>query len=353
MALYRQRKSQFWWVSIYRGKGLPRIQVSTGTADRKRAESMEACLRAAHGQTLSRDALIRQIDELLGTKRGGLPLSDAWETYASAPEIRASAETMRKRRVDFQRFLSWMASHFPRAHYLHEVSREMALAFADEERRKGNRGKTWTNTRGNLGTMFQALMVRAALPENVWRVVPTGNHEDSESGRAFTPAEEARILSECRRFGREWYEVSLVARYTGLRYSDVVRLRWDQVEADRICLEPSKTRRHGIKVAIPLHQILADMLAALPRVSEWVFPDQHGRLRSSQRRGEFGKILDAAAVDGGGMLSFHCWRHTFRTRLAEAGVSKDLAQRLGGWTSDISELYNHDFEGLAKAIRSL
>jgi integrase len=353
LALFKQRKSQFWWVSIYRGKGIPRVQVSTGTTDRKKAEVIEATLRAAHGQALSRDALIRQIDELLEHKRGGLPVSEAWAAYVDAPETRASRETLRKRRVDFQRFQAWMGKHFPRVQYLHEVSREMALAFADAERKRGNRGKTWTNTRGNLGTMFQALMVRAALTENVWRIVPTGNHADSESGRAFTQKEEQLILDECRRVGKEWFEVSLVARYTGLRFKDIVFLKWEQIREDRIDLEPSKTRRHGIKVAIPLHPYLRELLASIPRQGEWVFPDQRGRYHSSQRRVEFGQILEAAGVDGGGRLTFHCWRHTFRTRLAEAGVSKDLAQRLGGWTSDISELYNHDFEGLAKAIRSL
>jgi integrase len=312
-----------------------------------------ATLQAAHGQTLNREHLIEQIDLLLGTKRGGLLLSEAWKIYAEAPESRAGAETMRKRRVDFQRLLLWMARHFPKAQYLHEVSRDMAVAFADEEQRRGNRGKTWTNTRGNLVTIWNSMAVRAGLEENVWKLLPAGNSADSQSGRAFTLKEEQQILDECRRFGKEWFEVSLVARYTGLRFKDIVFLKWEQIQPDRITLEPSKTRRHGIKVSLPLHPYLAEMLSNIPRVSEWVFPWQRGRYKSSQRRTEFGQILEAAGVKDGGRLSFHCWRHTFRTRLAEAGVSKDLAQKLGGWTSEISELYNHDFEGLAKAIRSL
>ena len=39
---------------------------------------------------------------------------------------------------------------------------------------------------------------------------------------------------------------------------------------------------------------------------------------------------------------FHCWRHTFRTRLSEAGVSDDLAKRRGGWTEDATAArYDH------------
>ena len=42
------------------------------------------------------------------------------------------------------------------------------------------------------------------------------------------------------------------------------------------------------------------------------------------------------------LRAFHSWRHTFRTRLSEAGVSDDLAKRLGGWTDDATAArYDH------------
>ena len=42
-------------------------------------------------------------------------------------------------------------------------------------------------------------------------------------------------------------------------------------------------------------------------------------------------------------LTFHSWRHTFRTRFAEAGVSDEIAKRLGGWTVDKTAMrYDHD-----------
>jgi len=55
----------------------------------------------------------------------------------------------------------------------------------------------------------------------------------------------------------------------------------------------------------------------------------------------FAAILKAAGVDDP-TITFHSWRHTFRTRLAEAGVSNDLAKRLGGWTQDATvQRYDH------------
>ena len=43
------------------------------------------------------------------------------------------------------------------------------------------------------------------------------------------------------------------------------------------------------------------------------------------RTGAFAEVLNAAKLDGKG-YTFHSWRHTFRTRLSEAGVSDDLAR---------------------------
>ena len=41
-------------------------------------------------------------------------------------------------------------------------------------------------------------------------------------------------------------------------------------------------------------------------------------------------------------FTFHSWRHTFRTRLADAGVSDDAARRLGGWTNlGMAAHYDH------------
>ena len=51
-------------------------------------------------------------------------------------------------------------------------------------------------------------------------------------------------------------------------------------------------------------------------------------------------MLRAAGVSG--HHTFHSWRHTFRTRLSEAGVSDEIAMRLGGWTQrSTAARYDH------------
>lgn len=64
-------------------------------------------------------------------------------------------------------------------------------------------------------------------------------------------------------------------------------------------------------------------------------------------------ILRAAGVSGG-HTTFHSWRHTFRTRLSEAGAPQEIAMALGGWTQAATAgLYSHDWGALDKAVRAM
>jgi len=82
----------------------------------------------------------------------------------------------------------------------------------------------------------------------------------------------------------------------------------------------------------------------LPLDAAYVLPHHaacYPRPHLSGGPGPFADVLKAAKVDDESH-TFHSWRHTFRTRLSEAGVSDDLAKRLGGWTEDsTSARYDH------------
>jgi integrase len=88
----------------------------------------------------------------------------------------------------------------------------------------------------------------------------------------------------------------------------------------------------------------------LPRDGAELFPGI--ATAGSERRGTFGRILAAAGVvDPDHILDFHCWRHTFRTRLRDAGVSEKLCNELGGWSeAGAGDRYDHSLEPLRAAI---
>jgi integrase len=85
----------------------------------------------------------------------------------------------------------------------------------------------------------------------------------------------------------------------------------------------ARAAKTGSNFVLPLHA------AAYPNT----------KLRNGPR--PFALVLEAAQVSPSA-FTFHSWRHTFRTRLSEAGVSDDMAKRLGGWTSDTTAArYDH------------
>ena len=109
---------------------------------------------------------------------------------------------------------------------------------------------------------------------------------------------------------------------------------------------------------MPIHPALGAVLARARDETGGaglVWPGLRLQLRCDRnRRRQFEYLAELAGVGVGENLTFHCLRHTFRTRLAAAGVGQDVAMRLGGWRSrDVAELYNHDEVGLRAAIAAL
>ena len=183
---------------------------------------------------------------------------------------------------------------------------------------------------------------------NPWPLVLPG--DDSERLPPFTPEQEKAVIEAADAIGKGWGLACRIARATGLRYGDVATLKWSEVDLDKgvLRLRPAKTARHGIDVIVPVCTAVRDALGALwakqGGTSEYVLPG-HAEAYPHPHKGEpgaFSVVLTKAGVTGG-RHTFHSWRHTFRTRLAEAGVSDELAKRLGGWTEDKTAMrYDHD-----------
>jgi len=92
---------------------------------------------------------------------------------------------------------------------------------------------------------------------------------------------------------------------------------------------------------------------------EWVFP-----WRATHPNGQrpkdgdhfFAEVLAKAGIEEkeGERISFHCLRHTFVTRLSEAGVAQDVRMRLAGHTNAAtSNAYTHDDASARAAIEAL
>lgn len=109
-----------------------------------------------------------------------------------------------------------------------------------------------------------------------------------------------------------------VLLFTGMRYSEVMELKWGEVDASRQCfrLADSKT---GARV-IPYGQAVADALKALSRGTsqEYVFPGSKAEKPLALRRVWY-RLRDEAKIDASATL--HTLRHTFASWSVMRGLS--------------------------------
>jgi integrase len=230
---------------------------------------------------------------------------------------------------------------------IEKIEHAAAAQFAKYLASTGIKSKTRKGLIDDLSTVWQAVRQTHPKIENPWpRVRPQVN--DSETGKPFTREQESAILHAAEKAGLGWHLACLLARHTGLRYSSVARLKWEEVDLDIGVIRhtPPKTSRHNIKVSVPLVAALHDALRKARQEAPdavYVLPlhaQAYTYRRSKSGPGLFATILSEAKVSGD--YTFHSWRHTFSTRLSEAGVSDDLAKRLGGWTEDATAArYDH------------
>ena len=163
MALFKQKTSKNWWISIYR-KGQSRKYIPTGTPDREKAEVMERLIQSALKGNVPRERLFAAVDSLMGWDvADGLPIAELWPTYEKTRPA-AGDHTVKQRRGICKLFVEWLGESHPSTRLLNEVTPQQAQDFSDWVlETKGGRGKTHNNRMGHIKTVFKAIVVRANL----------------------------------------------------------------------------------------------------------------------------------------------------------------------------------------------
>ncbi len=352
-----RKRGNIWWLRWRVGGKIN--DISLKTTDEKTAKSLERISSLAREKTITREQAHQIIDSLFETTETyALPISESWSEYCrlvSASGKNPSPDTM-KRREQYWRMFTDFCSDEVKITSLNSIGREQAVRFVSLMNKSDRKGKTRKNIIATIANVWNMLAIALNAPRIFDGLLP--NTHDSEIREAFTPDEEARILSlALTMFDGKWYLASLISRYTGLRYSDVKNLEWDWFDENWVLrIMPNKKKAHGIRVALPIDEPLLSALkdARAHATSPYVLPG-HALLSNNAhaRKVEtFADILRAANIDPT-THTFHSWRHTFRTRLAERGVSDDIAKRLGGWTQDRTALGYDHAERIEEARRAI
>lgn len=194
----------------------------------------------------------------------------------------------------------------------------------------------------DMGVIAKNPLVLRKLPKIV--VVPPDI-------KAFTYEQYLAVLEAARKcdYSFAWREVCIVGWHTGLRISDICNLKWSEVDLQEkiITVVARKTRRFNKVLIIPMSDELYEMLKyqrenpkypALLK-NPFVFPDMCWQGVFSKRVADyhFKMILKAAGVPRD--YSFHGFRHSFCSRLINAGVNILVVQSFTGQTLKVLQGY--------------
>jgi integrase len=165
--------------------------------------------------------------------------------------------------------------------------------------------------------------------------------------RWLTDDEETKLLAGCAVHLRP---IIMVAIHSGMRKGELLSLTWGDVDFDqrlvRVRAENSKTHRQRY---IPMNDTLYATLKSLaPENDRWgasllVFGHLDADPRWSGQRKSVRTAFETACTRGGIVdLRFHDLRHTFASRLVQAGVALNrVAELLGHSTLQVTMRYAH------------
>lgn len=177
--------------------------------------------------------------------------------------------------------------------------------------------------------------------------------ENNKRDRWLTEEEASRLLGCCRPWLRD---LVLFALHTGMRMGEILELTWRGVDFTRRTVTVFRSK-NGERRTIPVNDTVLHVLKEKTKVrsltvdrvfcSKIFTPLESGHLRRA-----FRLALGKAKIED---FHFHDLRHTFATRLVQAGIDLYKVQQLLGHKSPImTQRYAHHYpESLRDGVEIL
>ena len=324
MSLYKRKDSQVYWVKISIAGQV--IQRSTGTTVKQEAQEFHDKLKAEFWQQ---------------QKLGAKPVRSWKETV-----VRFLQETSDKRTHEHDKMkLVWLDP------YLGHLSlNDITVSVIDEIRQAKLKGNSKSTVNRYLS------FVRSVLNRAVgWEWLDkapriTMFKEPQGRTRFLTIAEVQHLLKELPEHLQDMVVFTLSC---GLRYSNVLKLEWSQVDlkAAHVWVAASNSK-NGKALSIPLNaQALAVLAKQVGKHPTLVFTKAGKRIARANGQVWRNALKRADISD----FRWHDLRHTWASWAIQNGVTVFEVQHLGGWSSSrMVERYAHlSSAHLAAAARKL
>ncbi|OGQ50784.1 MAG: hypothetical protein A3J24_01550 [Deltaproteobacteria bacterium RIFCSPLOWO2_02_FULL_53_8] len=335
MGLYK--RGQVWWMQFtYQGR---LVRKSTEVSDKKLAGKI-------HAKVTTQIAEGKWFERLPGEDK---TLGDLLERYVSDHSVPNKApSTVRLDRAIVKDILAYFGD-IP----LKEVTPNRISSYKSVCRAKG---LAPSSVRYRLCVLRHAFNL--AIREWEWvkdnpatRV--SKDKVDNARDRWLTIEEEERLLNASVLYAtgeknvkipHYWaQEIVIVALNTGMRQDEILSLRWPDVDLFRKTVAIIRSK-NGEKRTIPMSQRVFELLKEKARVrnirSDLVFASEAGtKIHDRNLRRAFFNALERSGIAD---FKFHDLRHTFATRLVQAGVDLyTVSKLLGHKDIKMSQRYAH------------
>lgn len=140
--------------------------------------------------------------------------------------------------------------------------------------------------------------------------------------RFLVPEEIQRLLSNC---AKHLKPIVTLAVHTGMRRSEILMLRRDQVNLEQGIISILDTKNHERK-DIPINETVKAALKAVENKGEYFFCNREGKPFGDIRQ-SFGVALEKSGIEN---FRFHDLRHTFASNLVMEGVDLNTVRELLG-----------------------
>lgn len=308
MGLYRRGTT--WWIAIYTPAG--RLVQSTGTSNRKDAEVIH-------------DELKRRAN----AQRHGVILAPKKLTFAEVAATFLKQTGSHKYHVERLKALLPTFGPIP----ISAISR----AFVDGYRTERRKGVSAATVNRDVAVMKHILYW--ALDEGWIAANPLMRYrrlaEPKRPRRVLGVAEEEQLL---RHALPHVYQAVVLALDTGMRRGEILSLRREYLDPYRKVLVVSQSKTAGgTGREIPWSRRVERMLKPLAGGSGPVVLFREAAIRNLKKG--WRRAVRRSQIPA---IRFHDLRHTFNTRLMEAGVSQDIRKALMGHAdADINDTYTH------------
>jgi site-specific recombinase XerD len=317
------KRSGVWWTCIrHNGK---KVQKSLETADRKLAKAIEAKVRTEIIEG-------SYFEKLVGSKKS---FKDMMNKLMKEYSHKVSKAT----RISYSTSLTHLKPFFEETR-LTNITPKMISRYKVLRINEGAKPATINRELAMLSKAF-SLTVKdwEWIKENPVSKVQK-EKVDNKRDRWLTKDEERKIIDNSSDWLREIVTFGL---YTGLRLEEILSLEWSRVNLLRRTILIKDTK-NGNPKTLPVNKIALDVLNQRSIVkcikNDFVFFNSSGeKVSSNVLRTAFYSVLKKVGIDD---CRLHDLRHSFATRLAQAGIDiYKISKLLGHKDIKMTQRYAH------------